>query len=342
VSIASIVAPEPLREVQGDLLDLAVDEITVGESIRGCGLDDAHVGLLMETDGAWPAILVWGPERLLVDGAHRLEAARRLGHRRIVAAVFVGSRQEALLEAIRSNTEHGLPLSLADRRGAARSLLSANPEWSDRRIASACGLSGRTVARVRDEVLAQGRPGRTIVPGPERRIGRDGKIRPVRTGEVRSRILEALRANPAGSLREIAAIAGASPETVRAVKARGGCADSSYDASATCSPAPQRPERDAITRLPTDQLPSLATFGDYDRGRNPAPPAWSDDAAFLSSADGGEFARWFSDNRIDHDWHRYVFSIPYGRIYEVVDEARRRANEWSTFASLLESRSRRK
>jgi hypothetical protein len=335
VSIASIVAREPLREGQGDLLDLAVDEITVGESIRGCGLDDAHVGLLLETDGAWPAIVVWGPEHLLVDGAHRLEAARRLGHRRIVAAVFVGSRQEALLEAIRSNTEHGLPLNLADRRGAARRLLSANPEWSDRRIASACGLSGRTVARLRDEVQARGRPGRPIVPGTDRRIGRDGKIRPVRTGEVRIRILEALKAHPAGSLREIAAIAGASPETVRAVKARGGCADISSAPAA-------RPEGDAITRLPTDRLPSPSTFGELDEVRNSVPPAWCEDAALLTSADGGEFARWFSDNRIDHDWHRYVFSIPYGRIYEVVDEARRRATEWNTFASLLESRSRRK
>jgi hypothetical protein len=254
-----------------------------------------------------------------------------------VAAVFVGSREEALLEAIRSNTEHGLPLSLADRRGAARRLLSANPEWSDRRIASACGLSGRTVARLRDEVQARGRPGRPIVPGTDRRIGRDGKIRPVRTGEVRIRILEALKAHPAGSLREIAAIAGASPETVRAVKAvkaRGGCADISSAPAA-------RPDGDAITRLPTDRLPSLATFGEFDEGRDSAPSAWSEDSAFLSSADGGEFARWFSDNRIDHDWHRYVFSIPYGRIYEVVDEARRRATEWSTFASLLESRSRR-
>jgi hypothetical protein len=67
---------------------------------------------------------------------------------------------------------------------------------------------------------------------------------------------------------------------------------------------------------------------------------WKADAALLDCGDDGEFARWFASNQVGGDWHRYVWRVPVGRIYQVVDEARRRAASWTDFASLLESRTR--
>jgi hypothetical protein len=60
----------------------------------------------------------------------------------------------------------------------------------------------------------------------------------------------------------------------------------------------------------------------------------------LTCGDGGNFARWFTRNRIDGDWQDYTSAVPVGRIYDVVDEARRRAATWTAFASMLETRLR--
>jgi hypothetical protein len=68
--------------------------------------------------------------------------------------------------------------------------------------------------------------------------------------------------------------------------------------------------------------------------------AWANDLALLSCGDRGEFARWFGDNKVDDEWHRHVWTVPMGRVYDIVHEARRRAASWTAFASLLESRTR--
>ena len=56
------------------------------------------MALLMETVDQWPPILVWGDEQQVIDGAHRVEAARRAGYSRVMAVRFVGSRDEAFIE----------------------------------------------------------------------------------------------------------------------------------------------------------------------------------------------------------------------------------------------------
>ena len=118
-------------------------------------------------------------------------------------------------------------------------------------------------------------------------------------------LITALKNNPTGSLRSIAAVAGASPETVRAVRASG------HDATDAAGP------NDRAVR---------------------APKRWEADLALASSDDAGEFARWLDQTQVDDEWREYVWTIPFGRIYEIADEARRRAACWTQFASLLESR----
>ncbi len=320
----------------GPVVHIPLDRLHQGEGVRSGGVDEAHVGVLVETVEQWPPIVVWGEECLVVDGAHRVEAARRLGHASIAAVRFVGRRDEAFVESVRRNVEHGLPLSVTDRRRAALRILSRYAEWSDRRIASLCGLSGKTVARLRRLELPSSRDG--VVIGLERRVGRDGKARPVQSHEIRERIRRALEDNPTGSLRAIAATAGASPETVRTVRARMAEGDS-FSAESGQPGGPGHEPRPPAIALSTSDVRS---FGLADLGMDTARPAdtWTSDRALVASGDGRDFANWFANNRIGDDWHRFVWTIPLGRVYEVVDEARRRASAWTAFASMLESRTR--
>lgn len=325
-------------------LGLPIASLLLSDGVRGGGLDEAHVALLMETVDQWPPILVWGDEQQVIDGAHRVEAARRLGYSRVMAVRFVGSRDEAFIESVRRNVDHGLPLSFSDRRRAALRVLRRHPDWSDRRIASVCGLSGRTVARLRRDETGPSDGDATVV-GLERRVGRDGKARPVQAGEVRGRIREALEENPAGSLRTIAAMAGASPETVRTVRAHltdGGQPDAPLHSVPSLSLPSLSVTRSSVARSPESVGgPARPSHEDgavplSDGRRGP----WVADSALLACGDGGMFARWFAANKVEGDWHQYVWTIPLGRVYDVVDEARRRAATWTTFASVLESRTR--
>ncbi|MER5771045.1 winged helix-turn-helix domain-containing protein [Streptomyces sp. NPDC001985] len=88
----------------------------------------------------------------------------------------------------------------------------SHPDWSDRRIAGASGLATKTVAALR----------RTMrdLPEPVRRVGKDGRARPVRTAEGRSRAAELIREDPTISLRDIARRTGISPGTARNVRQR--------------------------------------------------------------------------------------------------------------------------
>ena len=98
----------------------------------------------------WPPIVVT-EDHVLVDGHHRVAAAEQLGLDRIAAVVFKGSRADAYIEAVRSNISHGMPLTLSERRRAGVQILAVHPTWSDRRIAGCCGLSAKTIKRLRDE-----------------------------------------------------------------------------------------------------------------------------------------------------------------------------------------------
>jgi hypothetical protein len=51
---------------------------------------------------------------------------------------------------------------------------------------------------------------------------------------------------------------------------------------------------------------------------------------------------WFDRTSVDdHDWVR-AEGVPLGRIYEIADEARRRARAWTEFAQVLEARAGKK
>lgn len=182
------------------------------DSPRRGGEDHEHVRLLAESEAPLPPITVHRPSMRVIDGMHRLLAARWRGRHEIQVRFFDGPAEDAFILAVEANVRHGLPLSAAERTTAAIRILRTYPEWSDRAIASTTGLSAKTVAAQRLRI--QGDAGRTG------RIGKDGRVRPLSSAEGRRTAARLIAEDPSASLRSIAKRAGIAPGTVRDVRDR--------------------------------------------------------------------------------------------------------------------------
>lgn len=197
--------------VDGPVTTVPLSALRAGSSPRQAGENLEHIRVLADTTSELPPIIVRRDDLRVVDGMHRLRAARLRGESRISVQFFDGDDNDAFVVAVRSNVTHGLPLSLADRKAAAERIVASHPQWSDRMIATVAGLSGATIARIR-----RAHPENAS----DTRVGNDGKVRPV-NGMERRRVARAiLLADPTLSLREVARRAGISPETARSVRRR--------------------------------------------------------------------------------------------------------------------------
>lgn len=216
---------------------LPLRELTGSDSPRADGVDMRHALVLAQLDVELPPIIVHRPTMRVIDGMHRIAAARIRGREAISARFFEGELDEAFLLAVQLNVTHGLPLCLSDRRAAAERIVKAQWAMSDRSIARAAGLSAKTVAAIRQECGVQ---------QSATRIGRDGRVRPVNYEEGRRLALEYLTANPDASLRQIARHAGIAVETARDVRMRA-------QRAALAGEEPQRPcDADEPTALEPD------------------------------------------------------------------------------------------
>ena len=194
-----------MRRASDDSVHVRLDHLNTDSPVR-CALDDAHVARLAEVLEACPAVSVTEAGELL-DGMHRVAAARLRGWIELPAVVVqVTGEVGALVEAARLNSRHGLPLTGADRRAAARRLIELT-DLSDRAIANVCGLGRQTLSALRSE--------RTSCSGglesqSESRIGRDGRHHPLQKGS-RGRLADALvRLDPTITVRKLADAVGVS------------------------------------------------------------------------------------------------------------------------------------
>jgi DNA-binding CsgD family transcriptional regulator len=291
---------------------VAVSALPVGQRWRSGGLDERRV-VTLAAAGAVSPLLVRRVDHLVVDGAHRLGAARRLGLHTVPVEWFEGSALDVARAFIDRNDRDGTPIVTPDRDALLAWVLREEPAWSDRLIAASCGVSPKSVARQRrgDE-----EPAGEIA----RRIGRDGRARPARAGLVREQVVAALEASPGASLRAIAQQLGVSPETVRSV--RRSLADRDE------APAPRPVAAPVPSWVPSPIAPRPQ-------------PTWQDDRAFQSTASGCSFVDWFESTQVDAIGERKRASeVPLSRVYEVADEALRRAAFWKSFAEDLEARTR--
>jgi ParB-like chromosome segregation protein Spo0J len=307
----------PRGEATGS--SVAISELRTGYSPRHGALNEDHIARLAATPEAWPPLVVQQSTMRVVDGNHRLAAARRLGLVTLPVIFLDAGDDDALVEAIRLNAHHGLPLTLAERRDAARELLRLHPFWSDRSIAKAAGLSAGTVAQLRSVTLleAAGCKGFEKTKDgikPVRRTGLDGRSRPVDPQLTRSLVAREVESDWSASLRTIAARTGVSPETVRSVRRSLVAATGEHE---PCGGP-----------LPAEVSPSIIHV-----------PPLRRDPAFLSTEEGKQFLKWFLSRDIDLDEaRRLADTVPLGRVYDVIDEAQARAAAWNSFASYLRER----
>lgn len=300
---------------RAEVVSVALARLAIRSSFREAGVNNEHVRRLVGLGGRWPPILVHQDNGLVVDGVHRVVAARLLGLDRIDATLFRGSPDDALIEFVRRNVHHGLPLTLRERKRAAGQVLLAYPKWSDRRIAETCALSPKTVGRLR--VTPPDNDSDDVAQlDTETRVGRDNRSRPVNSASVRARVIEAIKERPEASLRSVAAAVGVSPETVRLVRMNMG-------------------------RLSTtDAVDARASAGESGSAEvrqlgKPAP-----EGAPTPEEAPHDFIVWFDRTAICADDCAYrVDLVALDCVVEIANEARRRSAAWLQFAQSLDSRS---
>lgn len=166
--------PECLPPPTASVVRVPSLSLSVGYSPRQVPIHEGHVQALMEVLDRLPPIVVRRQTMTVIDGAHRLEAARRCGRAQVPVVFFDGEEPDALALAVASNVAHGMPLTMSERRDAARFLLSRSPERSDRWIGHICCLSHSTVAKLRSAKAPEPEP-ETVAPAT--RVGRDGRRR---------------------------------------------------------------------------------------------------------------------------------------------------------------------
>lgn len=294
-------------------------ELQPGDSPRLSGEDLAHAAALAECDTDLPPILVHRPTMRVIDGMHRLRAALLRGKTEIAARFFAGSEEAAFVLSVEANTTHGLPLTLVDREAAAARILRSHPHWSDRAIAGATGLAARTINAIRsrtDDVPTQ----------VTRRLGRDGRVRPLNAVEGRLRAHAVILEHPEASLRQIARASGISLGTARDVRER---------VRHGMDPIPDRHQEDRRSR----GKPAVSAK------RVPAP----DCAQVLQSLRRDPSLRFTDSGRAllrlldaavtaTRDCKEAVQTIPPHCSYPIIELARGVAAEWLELAQALQER----
>lgn len=328
---------------------VSLQALRSADSPRTCSEDPDHIRALAQLDAAaLPPIVVHRATMRVVDGTQRVRAAVLRGDEEIEARFVEGREEDMFLLAVRLNIAHGLPLSLTERRSAAERILASHPQWSDRAVAAATGLSAATV---RD--LRKGAPG----PDPESvRIGRDGKRRPVSSAEGRRSAGELIRQNPKAPLRQIAKQAGISLGTAFDVRARilrgedpvppqqrrrGALAADDAGAvtvvTSTMQPEP-RGDSDGSMAVPAGEVRHAEQrLAQRDVAR--VMRTLVSDPSLRLTGHGRTMLRWLSGKLIDSkEWQPFVGEVPSHCTETLAGLARACSESWSEFARQLEQR----
>jgi ParB-like chromosome segregation protein Spo0J len=312
---------------------LPIGQLLMSGSPRLSGPSIEHVRILAESPGELPPVVVQRGTNRIIDGVHRVRAAQMRGENSIAAVFFDGDDEDAFVLAVRSNAEHGLPLSLADRKAAASRILRGHPHWSDRAVSSVVGLSPKTIGALRRT---------SECPKVAARVGRDGRVRPVDTSPGRELAGKLLARNPAASLRAISSEAEVSVSTVRDVRDRLRRAAT----SPALAQAPPMPDSVGIAEL----APSAA-----DGGPRQVPPTRAStshtpidvlrrlraDPSLRFSDSGRLLLRLLSVATLDaHLRDRLVAAVPAHCVDPVIELAAACVSQWQDIADRLDARRR--
>ena len=310
-------ADEPSGAWSREVHTVEIGSLAPADSPRLAGEDGEHAIRLAETPDALPPILVHRPTMRVIDGMHRLQAARLRGRETIDAEFFDGSAEDAFVQAVRVNTRHGLPLTLADRKAAAARILQSHPHLSDRTVAGDSGLSDKTVGAIRRST-----PGTPQLNG---RVGADGRLRPLSGREGRQRAAEVIGSRPTAAVREIAERAGISVGTAHDLRSR---IRRGEDPAGPGSP-----------HVPAGPVPGSAGRLEVPGSNGMILQSLLRDPAMRHTDSGRELLRWLHTHALGIDaWPSLINSVPDHRITTVAKVARRCAQAWCQFTSELELR----
>ena len=304
-----------------------VSSLLPGDSPRLAGENPEHIQLLASAQGL-PPILVHRSTMRVIDGMHRLRAAKLRGDETISIKFFEGDDAEAFLLSVDANIKHGLPLSPADREAAASRILVLYRQWSDRAVAAATGLSPTTVSNLRRRLFLQ-------ADWESSRVGRDGRARPVDGSAGRRRASAVIATKPDAPLRAIAREAGVSVGTARDVRAR-------LRAGRDPVLTPQRgtteepePSVDSATKSLRRRTGNARQGIDWPAARGNL----SRDPAVKYTENGRAFFRWVDGHVIEPaEWVEFIEAVPPHWRKSVAELARSCAGAWLAFAQALEDR----
>jgi hypothetical protein len=218
---------------------------------------------------------------------------------------------------------------------AAARILASRPQWSDRAIAAAAGLSAKAVAAIR---------GRSSDSGPQLniRIGRDGRVRPLDGTQGRLRASEIISSRPDLSLREIAREAGISVATAKNVRER-------IRQGRDPLPPRQRAGEEGSVGVRGPALAGRPTAAARPATRAVKVVDWPSvrqklckDPAVRYGASGRAFLHWFDAHSIDSvEWKPVIDAVPRHWIDDIAALARSYSDRWLEIAETLERQHRR-
>ena len=300
---------------------VSVADLVPSNWLRVKGEDIKHVRVLAEVEGL-PPIVVHRATMRVIDGMHRVRAAMLRGAAHIDAVLFEGTEDDAFLLAVRLNVAHGLPLSRADRITAAFRIICSCPQWSDRAIARAAGLSDKTVASIRRRTSAE-------IPHLPGRIGRDGKVRPVSPAAGRRLAGDLIAQNPDASIREIATRAGISEGTARDVRTR---------LRNGLDPVPSRRRDPAgAGSPPADEGDGMLARSLSARMVPMIMESLRNDPSLRYNETGRVLLRLLAMHAMSPaDWEQLISTVPVHRAEAVAQVARSCSEAWQQFADRLE------
>jgi ParB-like chromosome segregation protein Spo0J len=320
-------APHPQRRAHA----IMVASLLAADSPRLGGINEDHVRLLAETDMTLPPILVHRNTMRVIDGMHRLHAARLKGQHEIAVEFFHGNRDEAFLRAVQENVAHGLPLSLAERRAAARRIIASHPQLSDRALATATGLAAKTIATLRRGSTADS-------PQLSARIGADGRLHPLDGSAGRLRAAEIIADDPGAPLRQVARAAGVSVGTAHDVRTRIRRGENPLPLQQRTPRVVSEPSSRPALARPRNATTSLRGSAQTRAGRSILQSLMKDPSLRHTNT-GRELLRWLCTHVITADnWPSLIEAVPPHCAEVVAELARQCARTWEQFAQELQQR----
>lgn len=301
--------------VSNAIIEVPISRLLPGDSPRSSP-STAHIQALAAIRAPLPPIIVHRATMRVIDGIHRLRAAQLRGDETIEVQFFDGDERDAFVLAVRLNSAHGLPLSLADRKAAAQRVIEYHPEWSDRSIAAVVGISDKTVAALRSRMNAA---------SPAERLGRDGLYHPRDRVSGRLRASEMFARNPQASIVEVARAAGISATTAKDVRGRMRRGEDPV-------PSRHRAQVSAVRQAVRAQRPRIDRRAVVQRLRS--------DPSLRFSETGRILLRRLDGPGTDPaEWELLARNIPGHCTKAIAELARMCAEDWQRFAAVVESRS---